>query len=321
MEDAVDIQPALINEPFTEAYAVYDGHGGIGAVEFVRARLVNFVRSHAGFVNSAGLMDVLVDSFHQVDREVICQLCIASGMLPSLPAEMARVDELVKQDAASDIVTDIPQSGYVPLLPSLGRCSSVVKVSTGAYQLSSGCVTCLALLRDRVLYVAHLGDCRAVLCHAGEIEQLTEDHLPSRPSERQRLDKVGVEVSSDGYLHGRICVSRAFGDWAWDEQEKCQGVTCEPDVHKIELAEDAEFLLLACDGIFEKMSSKQAGQLVRRRLRATGSPQMAAEALVKQAKADGAQDNLSAIVRVFKLPPQASERTAPRLFGSPAINR
>ena len=27
------------------------------------------------------------------------------------------------------------------------------------------------------------------------------------------------KVSSDGYVHGRIGVSRAFGDWAWDAEE------------------------------------------------------------------------------------------------------
>merc|ERR1719152_304493 len=109
------------------------------------------------------------------------------------------------------------------------------------------------------------------------MDQLTEDHSPNSEVERRRLDNLGVEVSSDGYLHGRICVSRAFGDWAWDVQDKCPGVICEPEVQVVPLTDETEFLLLACDGIFEKMSSKDAGQVVRRRLRATGSAQAAAE--------------------------------------------
>merc|ERR1719498_846427 len=133
------------------------------------------------------------------------------------------------------------------------------------------------------------------------MEQLTIDHSPNMEEEKERLEKLGVEVSSDGYLHGRICVSRAFGDWAWDAQDKCRGVICEPEVQKVPLTDNSEFLLLACDGIFEKLSSKEAAQVVRRELRATGSPQAASEAVVKEAHCRGSQDNLSAVVVLFKL--------------------
>merc|ERR1719498_1567018 len=148
------------------------------------------------------------------------------------------------------------------------------------------------------------------------MQQLTEDHSPQTETERRRLEKLGVEVSSDGYLHGRICVSRAFGDWAWDAEDKCPGVICEPEVQKVPLTENSEFLLLACDGIFEKLSSKEAAQVVRRKLRATGCPKAASEALVKDAHISGSQDNLTAVVILFKLPPKVSEteRSAPRLF-------
>merc|ERR1740121_2060947 len=193
--------------------------------------------------------------------------------------------------------------------------------NAASYVLSSGCVACAAIVIKSVGHVANLGDCRAIMCSAGEMITLTVDHRPEgNDEERERLQNLGVEVSSDGYLHGRIGVSRAFGDWAWERGEKCRGILCCPEIFEAQVAPDTEFLLLACDGIFEKMSTREAGQIVRRRLRATnGDAKAGAEALVKNALDRNGSDNLSAVVVVFRAPAAVdSGRTAPRLFGRAA---
>merc|ERR1719414_297981 len=177
--------------------------------------------------------------------------------------------------------------------------------SQGTYVLSSGCVGCAAIVRGGRITVANLGDCRAVLCNNGEIAPLTLDHRTEvNEAERVRLGKLGVEGSSDGYLHGRLGVSRAFGDWAWDAEEKCRGLVCEPEIFRAEVVDDTEFLLLACDGIFEEITSKEAGQIVRRRLRAGYDSKAAAETLVKHAVKRKSPDNVSVIVVLFKRPPK-----------------
>merc|ERR1712136_124076 len=152
------------------------------------------------------------------------------------------------------------------------------------------------------------GDCRGILCNDGKPVALTEDQSP---------EGIGVEVSSDGYLHGRIAVSRAFGDWCWERGEKCMGIICQPEFTQAEVTEETEFLLLACDGIFEKMDSNESVRIVRRRLRATGDAKAAAEALVQDAIVRTGSDNLSAVVVLFKRPAAVGGegRTAPRLFG------
>merc|ERR1711933_102772 len=192
--------------------------------------------------------------------------------------------------------------------------------NAASYVLSSGCVACAAIVISSVVYVANLGDCRAIMCTAGEMTTLTVDHRPEgNDEERERLQNLGIEVSSDGYVHGRIGVSRAFGDWAWDAEEKCKGLLCQPDVSVAEITSDTEFLLLACDGVFEKMTNREAGQIVRRRLRAIGDPKEAAEYLIKNASKRNGSDNLSAVIVLFKRPADAAvERTAPRLFARPA---
>lgn len=290
MEDAIDLHSSLPSDTeATEFYAVHDGHGGTGAVEFVRRRLRTLLCAHPGFNNESGMMEELLNQLDPPSPKILFDGAQSTTAFSAPPA-------------ASDLL----RTASVHKVQELGE----------ANMLSPGCVSCVAVLRGGFVYVAHLGDVRAVLCNGGEMEQLTEDHCPNMDAERRRLDKLGVEVSSDGYMHGRICVSRAFGDWAWDAQEKCPGVICEPEVQKVALADNSEFLLLACDGIFEKFSSKEAAQVVRRRLRTTGCPQAASEALVKEAHCSGSQDNLTAVVVLFKLPPKVSDepRSAPRLF-------
>lgn len=282
MEDALDINERMQCSTPTEFYAVYDGHSGQQAVKWLLKRLPAIISAHSGFNDPEKIDQVLHESFTQADAELLDHLQLSRPPRPK-PQE----------------------DGEEP-------------VST--YALSSGCVCSLVLVRGSTLHIANLGDCRVVVSRDGEIESLTTDHRPEvNGDERERLNAMGIEVSSDGYVHGRIGVSRAFGDWAWDAEEKCKGLLCTPDVSTVEVTPDTEFLVLGCDGIFEKMTSKEAGQIVRRSLRSKGEPKLAAELLVKNATARNGSDNLSALVVLFKKPPDPSgagstERQAPRLF-------
>jgi len=280
MEDAVDVVAQLDDVPLTEFYAVYDGHSGTAAVEFVKRNLPSMIRSQRDFreVEPSRLHAALQDAFVHADAHLLEHL---RRNAPRPPGEAGQ---------------------------------------NGGYVLSSGCVGTVVLVRGATLHVANLGDCRALLCEDGAMRELTKDHRAGEdgdPGERERLRGLGVEVSSDGYLHGRISVSRAFGDWAWAAGEKCRGLTCQPEVSEFHLTGAAEFLAMGSDGIFEKMTTTEAGQIVRRKLRATGDPKSAAEDLVQSALKRSGSDNLSAVVVLFKRPPDPSGgRTAPkRMFG------
>ncbi|KAL6078084.1 Reticulocyte-binding protein 2 a [Balamuthia mandrillaris] len=91
----------------------------------------------------------------------------------------------------------------------------------------SGCCVTAAILVRSHLFVANLGDCRAVLAQRNHGWKafvaaqytpvfLTEDHEPiENKVERERLAKYGPElVDKDGRLLGKILVSRAFGDYS-----------------------------------------------------------------------------------------------------------
>jgi protein phosphatase 1L len=60
---------------------------------------------------------------------------------------------------------------------------------------NSGCCAVVATIKGSRLVVANAGDSRAILCRAGRADALTEDHRPSRQSERDRIEhSVGGSV-------------------------------------------------------------------------------------------------------------------------------
>jgi len=80
-----------------------------------------------------------------------------------------------------------------------------------------GCTAVTALVRDRDLYIAHIGDSRALIASEGRQSLVTEDHKPTKPDEKSRIENNGGLVIF-GRVFGVIAVSRAFGDF---EFKKC----------------------------------------------------------------------------------------------------
>jgi protein phosphatase 2C family protein 2/3 len=61
---------------------------------------------------------------------------------------------------------------------------------------SAGTTALAAVVQGNTLYVANAGDSRAVLSRAGKAVQLSRDHKPQEPSEKQRIQVRGRGVQS-----------------------------------------------------------------------------------------------------------------------------
>eukprot|EP01099_Mayorella_cantabrigiensis_P006861 TRINITY_DN5870_c0_g1_i1.p1 TRINITY_DN5870_c0_g1~~TRINITY_DN5870_c0_g1_i1.p1 ORF type:complete len:195 (-),score=35.77 TRINITY_DN5870_c0_g1_i1:36-620(-) len=119
-------------------------------------------------------------------------------------------------------------------------------------QSGSTAVVCL-LTPNNKLYVANIGDARAVLSRDGQAFRLSVDHKPHNIDEERRIRSLGGMVSSEGRVNGCLAVSRAFGDL-----EMVPYVSCVPFVRTWELNEHDEFLILACDGVWDVISDSMA---------------------------------------------------------------
>ncbi|KAM6442309.1 integrin-linked kinase-associated serine/threonine phosphatase 2C [Liasis olivaceus] len=118
--------------------------------------------------------------------------------------------------------------------------------------------TCVLVI-DNTLYIANLGDSRAILCRYNEESQkhtalsLSKEHNPTQYDERMRIQKAGGNVR-EGRVLGVLEVSRSIGDG----QYKRFGVVSVPDVKRCQLTHNDRFILLACDGLFKVFSPEEA---------------------------------------------------------------
>ncbi|SNX83903.1 related to PTC3 - ser/thr protein phosphatase PP2C [Melanopsichium pennsylvanicum] len=140
----------------------------------------------------------------------------------------------------------------------------------------SGCTAVTAFIKtsekdskriERV-FVANAGDSRCVLSRAGAVVEMSIDHKPTLDSERQRIENAGGYVSW-GRVNGNLALSRAIGDFEFKKTFELpveqQIVTAFPEVLEQEILEgEDEFLVLACDGIWDCLSSQDVVDIVRR---------------------------------------------------------
>lgn len=131
----------------------------------------------------------------------------------------------------------------------------------------AGCTATVVLITPNEIYCANAGDSRTVMCERGKAIDLSKDHKPELPAERSRILKAGGDVS-DGRVNGMLALSRAIGDFDYkpltppkDAQPTWflnnHMVTAFPDVVVKPLHKDVEFVVLACDGIWDCKTSDQ----------------------------------------------------------------
>ncbi|XP_047322320.1 probable protein phosphatase 2C 27 [Impatiens glandulifera] len=176
--------------------------------------------------------------------------------------------------------------------------------------ISSGTTALTALIFGRRVLVANAGDCRAVLSKLGKAIELSKDHKPNCPTERQRIELLGGVVYG-GYLNGQLSVSRAIGDW---HMKGTKGSACplsaEPEILETILTDEDEFLILGCDGLWDVMSSQDSVTISRKELMLHNDPERCARELVREALKRNACDNLTVVVVCFLTePPEACIET------------
>ncbi|KAL9647707.1 hypothetical protein ABK040_015196 [Willaertia magna] len=162
----------------------------------------------------------------------------------------------------------------------------------------SGCTATVCLLRNDQLIIANLGDTRCVMAHAGNAVQLTQDHKPTRKDERKRIEKYGGLVTF-GRINGTLAVSRAFGDYEFKERGS-ELVSIKPELSVLQITRDSDFIIVACDGLWDVMSSQEAVYLVYQLLAQFRDAKMACEKLVETAISSGSMDNVTVILILLK---------------------
>lgn len=156
--------------------------------------------------------------------------------------------------------------------------------------LQGGATATTAYLSKGRIWVANVGDCRAVICQGGEAVALTHDHRPDCAKEREAVERRGGEIVRER-VQGVLGVSRALGD-----RELKSYITAEPSVFCGPVSESSEFLILGTDGLWDHVDNQEAVELVRLALDEKRGIHAACRGLVELARANRSRDDISVLV-------------------------
>jgi len=134
----------------------------------------------------------------------------------------------------------------------------------------TGCTACSVFVDGTKVYCANAGDSRAVLCKKGVAVPLSIDHKPDLDSEKNRIYKADGWVS-DGRVKGNLNLSRSLGDLEYKQNKKLsaedQMITAYPEVIIENVTNDCEFMVIACDGVWDCKTNQEACDFVSERLK------------------------------------------------------
>ena len=162
-------------------------------------------------------------------------------------------------------------------------------------------------LSQRTIIVANIGDSRAVLCRNNTAWDLTRDHKPNDPLEKDRIEKQGGKVvwcgdtDSQGEpvlergiyrVNGNLALSRAVGD-----RSERPHVTAEPEIIAVPVHDDDdEFIILATDGLWDVLESSEAVDLIQKLIEQGLPRDQVAKWMVDEAMRRGTYDNVTVVI-------------------------
>jgi len=221
----------------TAAFGVMDGHGGKEVAEFCAHCLPVAI----GKGPSGDPTATLVEAFHTMDD--------------------------LLRDGEASLGDGMP--GY--------KAFGAAGKRAVANPLWVGCTAVVCLVRRDVLVVANAGDSRAVLSRRRQAVPLSEDHKPNDPREKARIEKAGGHVERQQIgpnvqyrVNGNLNLSRCIGDLAYKRGQHLdpseQMICATPDVQSLRREPGDEFLLIACDGVWDVMGNQDVVDFVHARL-------------------------------------------------------
>jgi serine/threonine protein phosphatase PrpC len=144
------------------------------------------------------------------------------------------------------------------------------------------------LIKDH-FFAANCGDTRIIIGVHNSVATLTIDHKPNTPEELQRIEDDGGFVVSFGVarVQGILAVSRSIGDGPLKPY-----VIAEPRIAEGYLGRENDFLIIACDGVWDVLSP----DIVIAMVRAAADVQAAAETIKTTAIDSGSTDNITVVV-------------------------
>ena len=134
----------------------------------------------------------------------------------------------------------------------------------------AGCTANVVMITKAEILCSNAGDSRSVLSKKGKAKDLSIDHKPDTPKEKQRIERANGFVE-DNRVNGMLALSRSMGDFEYKNNHimkpEDQIITAFPDITIEKITNDMDFIICACDGIWDCMSSQEAVTWVQEKMK------------------------------------------------------
>lgn len=267
-------------------FAIFDGHAGTFAAEWCGKKLHHVLQDVMRRNPNAPVPELLDQTFTSVDQQLE-KLPLKNSGCTAVIALLRWEDRVPSSNSATGTAALAP-------VAAAETTKSEGDTKTGENAQSDPTTVIPKLQekasRQRVLYTANVGDARAILCRNGKALRLSYDHKGSDENEGKRIASAGGLVLNNR-VNGVLAVTRALGDAYLKDL-----VTGHPYTTETVIQADAdEFVILACDGLWDVCSDQEAVELIRN----VPDAQEASRILVDHALARFSTDNLSCMVIRF----------------------
>ncbi|KAF2710216.1 protein phosphatase-like protein 2C [Pleomassaria siparia CBS 279.74] len=275
-------------------FAIFDGHAGTFAADWCGKKLHLLLEDIIRRNPNTPVPELLDQTFTTVDQQLEklplknsgCTAVIAVLRWEDrVPNAQSSTGSVLFAPAAVSAVKNAPESTKVDATSATESAIDTPSEVHPAETKLRGDAS-----RQRVLYTANVGDARIVLCRSGRALRLSYDHKGSDENEGRRVASAGGLILNNR-VNGVLAVTRALGDAYMKDLVTGHPYTTETVIQ----ADQDEFLILACDGLWDVCSDQEAVDHVRN----IHDPQAASKALVDHALARFSTDNLSCMVVRF----------------------
>eukprot|EP00744_Colponema_vietnamica_P001408 GILI01002328.1.p1 GENE.GILI01002328.1~~GILI01002328.1.p1 ORF type:complete len:338 (+),score=109.19 GILI01002328.1:70-1083(+) len=259
MEDAHITELALDDK--TALFGVFDGHGGKEVALFCQRYFAEEMKKLPSY-QSKDFGQAIIDTYLLMDERIDT----LDGKKELRKIRSSGNDEAAKRNMMKKLAEDFGFNREGMDLNFNTPDDDALEQEI----VMAGCTAVVAVVHENNLFVGNAGDSRCVLCRDGKAVAMSMDHKPELPSERSRIVSAGGSVSLDGRVNGNLNLSRAIGDLEYKKNPRLrpeqQIITAYPEIRVEQLTDKDEFLVLACDGVWDVMTNQEVCDFVRERL-------------------------------------------------------
>ncbi|EHL00548.1 putative protein phosphatase 2C like protein [Glarea lozoyensis 74030] len=307
-ETAVESSSSLVsNSEMMETdngyFAIFDGHAGTFAADWCGKKLHLILEEIIRKNPNTPIPELLDQTFTTVDSQLE-KLPLKNSGCTAVTAVLRWEDRIPNSQSATGSTAIAPATAAAVKAADEasktekkhvekaadGVVDSTKSSSEGTNSEAQHAKLRTQATRQRVLYTANVGDARIVLCRNGKALRLSYDHKGNDENEGKRISNAGGLILNNR-VNGVLAVTRALGDAYMKDLVTGHPYTTEtviqPDID--------EFIILACDGLWDVCSDQEAVDLIRE----NQDPSAASKHLVEHALARFSTDNLSCMVVRF----------------------